>query len=364
MPQGINGVSAWNPLGIFGFRETSALGGEPMCMPLSEFASPLERERYRDRLRWRRHGAAVAYLIVSLPSMVLGGMVVARLGGMLGQREMIVCLAVWLLLGVAVLFLGRSVESVRLDVKAHRWTAEQAARLIPAWREVTAAAGVSEADYLAMIGESDEVRGCARTGRTVEVSNGAVLVLPRAQLRAMLAHELGHLLSSRHRRWEFVFGWYAMPLHLAPMLVSAVAGFPAGSPRRDGLLPRLMIAIAQVVYLYAMAELLTHLLSLRCALLAAALLTTQSLAKRLCRRRDERMADLIAVDLGFGIGLVEYLRQYDRGAYPWYPEHPEWDRLIRLIVAPMSTHPAYHTRIRTIESRISALTRNETVSRS
>lgn len=324
-----------------------------MFAPRLESAGPHERSRYRARLLRRRRLSSAALIVASLPSMVLAGVVVARVGGLLGPSAIVVSLGVWLLSGVPVLFFAATVESVRPGGKADTWTAAQASRLTPAWRDVVAVTGICEDDYLVLITKSREVNGCARHSWIIEVTNGAVRKLRRPQLNALLAHELGHLMSSRRSSSFFLAGWYALPWYLGPFLLSAVLAIPAAFADR-GVLAKLATTAAELLYLGAMAGLLILLFSPRQALVAAALLTAQMLGKRLVSRRDERTADLVAVDLGFGAGALELLREHGHDLCIGHATVPWLDRLSHLVAVPLSTHPPVRSRIRTIESRIHA----------
>lgn len=323
-----------------------------MSVPVLEFAA--QRERYRAGLWKRRRRASVAMVLVSSPSMVLSGMIVARFGALLGRWEMIAGLALWLLVGVPILIFALQVEVVRPKARTDEWTAEQADRLGPAWREVIAAAGVSTADYLLVIQDSQDIRAGARGAWTVEITSGAVQNMQPSQLRGVLAHELGHLLSSRRKSGDFMFVWYAIPLHAVPFLAYGVIALPALFAGVKGVLEKVVMHVGQLVYAATIVWLIVLLLGPRCAPIAAALLYAQLLARRLVLRRGERLADLIAVDLGFGAGMVTHLRERNHDASLWKTGIPRLDRLSGFIAAPLSTHPPVRRRIRAIESRMSA----------
>lgn len=321
-----------------------------MFTPLLESASPQELARYRAGLRRHRRISSVALLFVCMPSVVLAGMIVARLGGLLGHWGIVVFLGLWLLSGVPVLLFTGAMEAAQPKMKTTGWTPAQSSRLTPAWRDVVEAAGISETDYPVVPGKAPDIQGSAGGG-VVQVSIEAVRTLKRPELSALLAHELGHLLSSRRSTWKFVLGWYALPLHLAPFLLCCVLAVPAGFGE-GGLLRKLAIVGADLLYLGGMVGLLVLLVGARHAPSAIALLTVQMLARRVVSRRDERMADLVAVDLGFGAGALALMREHDQDCA--HGVFAGVDRLSRFVLAPLSTHPSRRRRIRAIESRIRA----------
>ncbi|MFI6866560.1 M48 family metalloprotease [Nocardia sp. NPDC050406] len=302
---------------------------------------------------WHQRISALAHVLASLPSIVLAGMLVARLGGLMGSWGMVVLLGVWLLSGVPVLLFFLAVESGRPDVREPEWTPAQASRLVPAWRDVVEAAGVCADDYVVLIDKSKKVSGYARDGWTIGVTSGAVRNLRRPQLSALLAHELGHLFSSHRSSIRIAALWYAAPLYLPALLVSLIVAMPT-AVLDSGVLSKLCEFVATVAHLATTAGVLILLLGTRHALVAAALLAAQVLAKQMIRRRNERKADLVAVDLGFGAGLAALLREDGREPCFHPAELPWVERLSRFVFGPLSTHPSTRRRIRTIESRMRA----------
>lgn len=319
-----------------------------------EFANARERERYRSRLRWRQRGSSAVLVVLSLPSTVLGGMIVARLGGLLGHWGMVVSLTLWLLLGVPILYCAAMTNAKRPPSKCGEWTSEQIDRIVPAWLDVAEAAGVHEPDYVLAIDKSPDVQGHARGRWIVEASEGAVQQLRENQLQALLAHELGHLLSSRRGSWKILIGWYAVPLYLATIPLCVILAIPGGLARADGPVRKLVVNLAWMTGVAAMPAMLVLLFGPWHALLALTALAAQQLAKMLLARRDERMADLIAVDLGFADGLLAYLREYGSDACIGRTARPGERPVARFFGAPLSTHPSVRRRIRAIESRMAS----------
>ncbi|MFE6859689.1 M48 family metalloprotease [Nocardia sp. NPDC057668] len=316
---------------------------------------PLLRiESDRGRLRWRRRLATTAMFALSTPSIALGLMIVAWAGGLFGHGGTIVFLSVWAFIGAALLIVTMLAEGFRPASNAHEWTSEQIDRLVPAWLDVATAAGVVESDYVLSIDESTEVRAYARGRWAVHVSSEAVRQLREPQLRAMLAHELGHLLSTRRNGASVVAGWCALPLHAVPRLAIGIARKPADLARHGGLLRVLLLCAALVVYLSTQASVLVVLLGPFHAFIAALLLIMELLAERATRRYGERLADRVAVDLGFGDGLLTFFREHGRDNCFGLPVRPDEHRLPTQLFAPLSAYPLTRKRIRAIESRMSA----------
>ncbi|SUA73173.1 Peptidase family M48 [Nocardia otitidiscaviarum] len=320
-----------------------------MSTPRLEAAGARERARYRRALRRYRYVSTAVRVVVSMPAVVLSGMIVARLGGLFGLWGTIIALELWLLSLVPVVDQTRAQRRQRLEGCVAP-TPEQARRLTPAWREVVGAAGVPATDYAISVPESEEVRGSASDGRIIEISSAAVHRMAPAQLRALLAHELGHLLSATHYFWYVMLYWYALPLRALPVAVSITREVRSRTQRRRTPLDGMLVA-ADAAAWAAVIALLIWLFGLRGALVAIALLVAQRLATRAIDRRDEWVADRVAVDLGFGSGVVSWLREYGhdfrgerRGSGP-----PSWpDRLFTLV----STHPLVHDRIGMAEAMV------------
>ncbi|MGR4882949.1 M48 family metalloprotease [Streptomyces sp. LARHCF249] len=95
------------------------------------------------------------------------------------------------------------------------------AALAPVWREVTARAGVDGGRYELWIEDSDHLNAYAAAGHIVGVTRYALDRLPRSQLAAVLAHELGH--HTGGHAWSGLLGWwYALPGRIAWRVIRAV----------------------------------------------------------------------------------------------------------------------------------------------
>ncbi|WP_306360812.1 M48 family metalloprotease [Nocardia sp. CC227C] len=314
-----------------------------MSTPRLEVAGSRERARYRRGLRRYRYVSTTLRVVVGMPSVVLSGVIVGRLGGLFGLWGTIIAVELWLLSIVPVLDGARRWRREKLAGLVAP-TPEQARRLTPAWREVVDAAGVSEADYVISVPESEKVRGVAYDGRVVEISSAAVHRMTPAQLRGLLAHELGHLLSATRGVWYSMLYWYALPLHALPAAVSTAFEVRSRRSPRTGIL-----AATEAAAWATVIGLLLWLLGLRGALIAIVLLVAQRLATLAIDRRDERVADRVAVDLGFGAGVLAWLRENGSES-----RAAGAGRALRgrLLLTMLSTHPFVDDRIRVVEARI------------
>ncbi|UUU40545.1 M48 family metalloprotease [Streptomyces sp. NBC_00162] len=98
------------------------------------------------------------------------------------------------------------------------------AALTPVWREVTARAGVDGSRYELWIEDSDHLNAYAAAGHIVGVTRYALENLPKSQLAAVLAHELGH--HTGGHAWSGLLGWwYSLPGRIAWQVIRAVTVF-------------------------------------------------------------------------------------------------------------------------------------------
>lgn len=98
------------------------------------------------------------------------------------------------------------------------------ASLTPVWREVTARAGVDGGRYELWIEDSDHLNAYAAAGHIVGVTRYALENLPKSQLAAVLAHELGH--HTGGHAWSGLLGWwYSLPGRIAWQVIRAVTVF-------------------------------------------------------------------------------------------------------------------------------------------
>ncbi|MFI5620867.1 M48 family metalloprotease [Streptomyces sp. NPDC051567] len=185
---------------------------------------------------------------------------------------------------------------------------DELAVLTPVWREVTARAGVDGSRYELWIENSGHPNASAAAGHLVGVTRYAVERLPRSQLAAVLAHELGH--HTGGHAWSGLLGWwYGLPgralwwflLRAAHLVLRSAR--PSAGRRRSG--PALLVLLAGILLtalagwfavraVAALYGLPLVLIGLPCAMAAL-------------RRRAELRADAHAAALGFAPGLARML---------------------------------------------------------
>ncbi|MFE1247723.1 M48 family metalloprotease [Streptomyces sp. NPDC058735] len=172
-------------------------------------------------------------------------------------------------------------------------TPEEARRLRPVWREVTARAGVEASGYQLWIEDSNELNALAAAGHIVGVTSHSLRSLTPAQLGGVLAHELGH--HTRGHAWASLLSfWYAWPARLAwrPLLrlSTRLGRLPTGAAAMViGLTGAVVISLATATYGLIFLPLATPYL------LAAV------------SRRSELRADEHAALLGFAPQLMSVL---------------------------------------------------------
>lgn len=213
------------------------------------------------------------------------------------------------------------------------------AALTPVWREVTARAGVDGSRYELWIEDSDHLNAYAAAGHIVGVTRYALDKLPRAQLAAVLAHELGH--HTGGHAWSGLLGWwYSLPGRIAWQVIRAVTVVLISvtsffSYAATGIL---VIVVAVISFATITATFGLPLLLLVMPYLTAAV-----------GRRAELRADRHAAALGFAPVLAQMLHgvmvqeEQEKHAVLLQTGKPftEPGTLDRLL----STHPDHRTRL-------------------
>jgi Zn-dependent protease with chaperone function len=175
-------------------------------------------------------------------------------------------------------------------------------RLEQPWRQVLHGAGVPGGKYQLMVTESDQLNACTAIGRILMVTSSSAGSLPPDRLEPVLAHELGHRLG-----WRAALGYLntqlMLPIHalrwslramwspIAPMWRRAIAWH-----RPIGFLLTFLLAVAATAA------------SVVAALPAAFAFGAVALA-RLSTDQGEFHADMVAVRLGLGAGLLAALEE-------------------------------------------------------
>ncbi|MCU1644790.1 MAG: hypothetical protein JWN03_5065 [Nocardia sp.] len=307
------------------------------------------------RLSWlHRILLRIIVLIVSLPDVVLIGVLIVRVCAPHGYLLVGLVLSVWLLPGA---LFAASMAAFNLAFKASprhpdAYAIEkQDIRLATAWRRVAAAAGVRDYGYFVRAPFSDaapEARPSGRSGGiSIIVSRKAIEELPARGLEALLAHELAHCLGARPPPWGQLLEWYAVPAGLVDELPIQLARWLAGRGFRDEPWSHPATAVrmfATVVAEVGVFRVLAFLIGPVPAAVVLVVLNIRTVFIPIVQRHCEFVADRIAVDLGYGAELREYLRCY-------IPEvRFRWDLLARIV----ATHPTTGPRVRAIDERMRA----------
>ncbi|MGW1463543.1 M48 family metalloprotease [Streptomyces sp. NPDC002308] len=163
----------------------------------------------------QRHADATTLgrLVLSVPSFLMSTMVVLLVCAVLDSGFGLpfwIPAAGWLASGALVFHRPTEVFLARYLLGLHRPVPEEAARLEPIWREVTALSGVDGGQYQLWIEESEDLNAFAAAGHVVAVTRFALERLPSSQLAAVLAHELGHH-TGGHVWASLLSRWYAAP---------------------------------------------------------------------------------------------------------------------------------------------------------
>ena len=253
-----------------------------------------------------------------------------------------IVVGLWLLSGLAVLW--RPLEELQAKVvfRLRRPTMAEVERLRPIWSSVAGRAGIDPNSYSLWIQESEEISATPTVGHTVAVTRWSLYTLPPTHLEAVLAHELAHHLGGRS--WLRMLGfWYSLPargalavvrllfklIRTVPVLGCLIVGF--------FLIAYLGVIVAMLMF---NESLLTPLLYFT-PLLAAPILAWLS-------RWNERNADRVAAELGYGPKLIEVF-------YGWQVRGQDAGRPAGTLRTDLlSSHPRVSERIRALEKLLTA----------
>ncbi|MFD7168166.1 M48 family metalloprotease [Streptomyces violascens] len=304
--------------------------------------SPGHRVHYKAYQRGT-DATAVGQLALHLPGFLMSLVVVLMASGIL---DSVTGLPYWIptLLWIAsgVLVFHRPTEDcfARYLLKLQRPMPQEAARLEPVWREVTARAGVDGRRYELWIENSQELNAYAAAGHIVGVTRFALERLPSAQLAAVLAHELGH--HTGGHTWSSLLGsWYSLPGRIAWQVIRTVVVFVVRFADAFSFAAAavLVVVIGAIAFATTVAFYGLPLVLLAVPYLMAAV-----------ERRSELRADEHAAALGFAPMLAEVLTTMH--AMELYAGKPpaEPTTLAKLL----SSHPDYPTRLRRLQPYIEA----------
>ncbi|KOU32471.1 peptidase [Streptomyces sp. WM6372] len=181
------------------------------------------------RKAYQRSADATAFgqLALHVPGFLMSLMVVLLLATLLEAVSGLpywVPTLLWIASGALVFHRPSEGFFARHLLRLQRPLAHELAALAPVWREVTARAGVDGDRYELWIEDTDHLNAYAAAGHIVGVTRYALEKLPRSQLAAVLAHELGH--HTGGHAWSGLLGWwYALPGRFAWQVVRAVTFF-------------------------------------------------------------------------------------------------------------------------------------------
>jgi Zn-dependent protease with chaperone function len=238
-------------------------------------------------------------------------------------------------LAVGGLLFVKPVQRVMLSTLFHLRppTADEHARLDPAWWAVLDRAGIPRDRYVLAVEERPELNAMAAGSHVVAATTKALYSVPQRELEAVLAHELGHHRGLHAVGFVAVY-WLGTPI----VLLARVAYALQNLGRRlgwfaamFGLWPALLIAVV---------------LGWVIRLLAWLFLLTVRIADGLCRligRQSEFIADRAAIEMGYGPQLEDALQRFIQQGEP--RSHP-LDVGHRLL----SSHPPLQTRLRRVRA--------------
>ncbi|MFI5865579.1 M48 family metalloprotease [Streptomyces sp. NPDC051546] len=279
------------------------------------------RQRTADATAWLQLALRLPDFLLSL-ALVLGSALLVE--AWLGPPAWIAT-TLWLLSGTLAFHHPTEELLARYLLRLHRPLPEERALLAPVWHEVTARAGVDGSRYQLWIEDSDDVNALAAAGHIVGVTRYAVENLPRSQLAAVLAHELGHH-TGGHAWASLLSTWYGLPGRAVIRGLVRLRSMLAGSVPQGPAIAFTALAVAGA-YAALTATYGIPLLLFALPYLSAAV-----------GRRAELRADAQAAVLGFAPMLVQVLHTFAAG------EEPADDRS-GLLHRLLSSHPDHRTRL-------------------
>ena len=292
---------------------------------------------------------ALALIAIQLPSLLISAAVVWELALLVDSRFALELLLGWLLSGLLVF--ARSVEERVAEryMRLRRPNTYERHLLVSAWERVCHKAGVRPETFTLWVEESVEANAFASGGHIVAITRRALTRMDPAQTEAVLAHELGHHLKG-HAWVGLLFFWYALPGRLACRLflfvLSRSVAFAARVPSLVSRSPLLPIGIIEAAVLFLLVALW---LAVSLLVLASPVLLTVAILPYLqaaAGRQAEFQADLVALRLGYGPGLLKFFYQL-RDTNSEVPLQRR-DRRSRML----ATHPSVERRIERLEVRL------------
>ena len=248
----------------------------------------------------RFHVAAVAELLLGVPTVLSSLLLVSLLGRAVSQQMWWLFPVLWLVSGAIVFVPATDRVLAAVVHRLRKPTRTESATLEPLLEDVCANAGVDPGRYWLRIQNSREINAMAVGGHVVGVSTAA-LGLPREQLEAVLAHELGHHLAG-HTKISLLRWWYELPARMTILVVVLVGVVVLRIGQAFGGTGAI-VSVVLVVALGIVAVLASPWLLLVPVIAPLVALTS---------RRAELHADRIAAELGYGPRLLEVLQRWIR----------------------------------------------------
>jgi Zn-dependent protease with chaperone function len=259
---------------------------------------PGRRVYYAARQR-RMDITALGQLVLALPAFLTSALVVLLAGVLLDIGLGVpswIPVALWVASGALVFHRPTEELLARYLFGLRHPMPQEAARLEPVWREVTAVAGVDGDRYRLWVEESGDLNAYAAAGHIVGVTRFALEQLSSRRLAAVLAHELGHH-TGGHTWSSLLCHWYALPGRAAWRVLRATA--------RSVVTPaRCAVYLAVGVLLLAIGGLASPTARI---LYGLPLLLALPYLSAAVGRRAELRADRHAAALGFAAELAEVL---------------------------------------------------------
>lgn len=250
------------------------------------------RQRGLDLTAWLRIALHLPGFLLSLALVAAAALTLEAWTGLSAWATV----ALWAGSGALVFHRPTEERIARHLLRLHRPLPHERAVLDPVWREVTARAGVEGGRYQLWIEDSEDLNALAAAGHIVGVTRYALERLPRSQLAAVLAHELGHHIGGH--AWAGLLGqWYGLPARSAWRALARVR-----VPAARAVSPTTVLAITAVAA-YLAYRTLTATYGLPLLLLALPWLAAA------VGRWAELRADAHAAGLGFAPMLTELLHR-------------------------------------------------------
>ena len=290
----------------------------------------MDFKRFGDWTSW----SSVLVLVALLPVTVVCLSPFAAIAGEILPGDFITWIVVYFAGLVVVLIPGLGFLQIWLIARGSRLpTSEELDRLTPAWEDVLSRVGKgSNRRYqLRVLDDPYNLNAFAGGGCVVMITTRSLWYLPEDQLRAVLAHELGHH-AGMHPVVLLAQAWMYRPIAAFAWLTATV----------HNLLARISQSITSPIFF--LVALLIFALRMLLYILGM-IVRIADLILLFFGRRAEYRADGMAVSLGYGNSLIAALLTIEC-------EHPE--ELVQqatgsLLADLKKTHPPIPRRVQRIQ---------------